>query len=342
MSKQISISVFIMLISLYAVAAFERDEDLYISPLSKSMIFYINEKANTTWKAGPSKFDEWSMHSIKRLMGVPLEHMGHVNSNLDVVTHDYQDLPDSFDSREQWPNCPTLQEVRDQGNCGSCWAISAVEAMSDRICIASNGAANAHLSTEDMVSCCHICGMGCNGGYPQMAWEFFKHSGVCSGGNYGSHDGCKSYSIAECEHHVNGSRPPCQGETKTPKCKSQCTNSDYNITYPKDKSFGQNVYTVHSEDQIRTELFKNGPVQTAFTVYEDFLSYNSGVYQHTTGNALGGHAVKMIGYGVDNDIPYWLIVNSWNTDWGDHGTFKILRGKNECGVEEGVVAGLPK
>ena len=57
MSKQISISVFIMLISLYAVAAFERDEDLYISPLSKSMIFYINEKSNTTWKAGPSKFD---------------------------------------------------------------------------------------------------------------------------------------------------------------------------------------------------------------------------------------------------------------------------------------------
>ena len=40
---------------------------------------------------------------------------------------------------------------------------------------------------------------------------------------------------------------------------------------------------------------------------------SSGVYQHTTGNALGGHAVKMIGYGVDNDIPYWLIVNSWNT-----------------------------
>lgn len=61
------------------------------------------------------------------------------------------------------------------------------------------------------------------------------------------------------------------------------------------------------------ELFKNGPVQTAFTVYEDFLSYRSGVYQHKTGNALGGHAVKMIGYGVENGTPYWLVVNSWNT-----------------------------
>ena len=51
------------------------------------------------------------------------------------------------------------------------------------------------------------------------------------------------------------------------------------------------MYTVHSEEQIQMELFKNGPVQTAFTVYEDFLSYHSGVYKHTTGNALGGHAV---------------------------------------------------
>jgi len=335
----------VCLLSLFAVVYGSDFEDvMYINPLSKSMIFYINEKANTTWKAGPSKFDDWSMASIKRLMGVPLSHMGHVNANLEVVRHDFdvEDLPDNFDSRDQWPNCPTLKEIRDQGNCGSCWAISAVETMSDRVCIASNAASNAHLSTEDMVSCCHICGFGCNGGYPQMAWEYFKKSGVCTGGNLGSQDGCKSYSIAECEHHVNGTRPPCQGETKTPKCKHVCTNPGYTVTYDNDKSFGNNVYTVHSVDQIRMELFKNGPVQTAFTVYEDFLSYRSGVYQHKTGNALGGHAVKMIGYGVENGTPYWLVVNSWNTDWGDNGTFKILRGKNECGIEDGVVAGLPK
>lgn len=75
------------------------------------------------------------------------------------------------------------------------------------------------------------------------------------------------------------------------------------------------------------EIFKNGPVSVAFTVYEDFPTYKSGVYQHTTGGALGGHAVKMIGWGVENGTKYWLIVNSWNEDWGDKGTFKILRGK---------------
>lgn len=50
----------------------------------------------------------------------------------------------------------------------------------------------------------------------------------------------------------------------------------------------------------------------------------------------------MIGWGVDNGTPYWLVVNSWNTDWGDKGLFKILRGKDECGIESEVTAGLPK
>ena len=45
----------------------------------------------------------------------------------------------------------------------------------------------------------------------------------------------------------------------------------------------------------------------------------SGVYQHTTGTMLGSHAVKMIGWGVEGSTPYWLIANSWNTDWDDHG-----------------------
>lgn len=49
------------------------------------------------------------------------------------------------------------------------------------------------------------------------------------------------------------------------------------------------------------ELMTNGPVQTAFTVYEDFPSYRSGVYKHEKGNELGGHAVKIIGWGEENE-----------------------------------------
>jgi cathepsin B len=263
-------------------------EEIRIEPLSDLMVYYINEKLNTTWKAGSSKFQEWSMPSIKRLLGVPLDSIRRITDDLEVVHHDdVSNLPESFDSRENWPDCPTLKEIRDQGNCGSCWAISAVETMSDRICIASKAAVNKHVSTEDLLSCCKLCGMGCNGGYPQMAWEYFKHAGLVSGGNYDSHQGCKPYQIAECEHHTKGSRPPCQGDSNTPKCNKRCENADYNVPFQQDKSFGKSVFTVKSEEQIKAEIYANGPVQTAFTVYEDFVSYTTGVYQHVKGNELG-------------------------------------------------------
>lgn len=47
----------------------------------------------------------------------------------------------------------------------------------------------------------------------------------------------------------------------------------------------------------------------------------------------------MVGWGVENGIPYWTCINSWNGSWGDNGSFKILRGSDECGIESGVVAG---
>ena len=49
------------------------------------------------------------------------------------------ELPKSFDSRTNWPDCASIRQIRDQSSCGSCWAFGAVEAMSDRICIASKG-----------------------------------------------------------------------------------------------------------------------------------------------------------------------------------------------------------
>lgn len=49
-----------------------------------------------------------------------------------------------------------------------------------------------------------------------------------------------------------------------------------------------------------------------------------GVYQHTTGEEVGGHAIKVIGWGVENGTPYWLCVNSWNTDWGDNGMIYLV------------------
>ena len=116
------------------------------------------------------------------------------------------------------------------------------------------------------------------------------------------------------------------------------------------------------EHEIMHDIFHNGPVEGAFIVYEDFPTYKSGVYSHHTGEALGGHAIRILGWGEENGEKYWLAGNSWNTDWGDkvkkmcfmkikyqlfickiifQGFFKIKRGVDECGIEGEMVAGIP-
>ncbi|KAF2553871.1 hypothetical protein F2Q68_00034764 [Brassica cretica] len=82
------------------------------------------------------------------------------------------------------------------------------------------------------------------------------------------------------------------------------------------------------------EVYKNGPVEVAFTVYEDFAHYKSGVYKHITGANIGVDGILF-------ELLHQLLANQWNRSWGDDGYFKIKRGTNECGIEHGVVAGLP-
>ena len=87
-----------------------------------------------------------------------------------------------------------------------------------------------------------------------------------------------------------------------------------------------------------TDIMTNGPVSASFTVYSDFLTYKTGVYTQQSGSVLGGHAVKIYGWGVEAGTPYWLVANS-NNYWGDFGSFKIVRGKDECGIEDDIVTG---
>lgn len=309
-----------------------------LEPFSDAMIEYINNYPGATWKAGVN-FKDLPLSHAKNLCGV-IKSEKKLKMRLHLIGNS-EDLPSSFDPRTQWPNCPSLKEVRDQGSCGSCWAFGAVAAMSDRVCIASKGEMNVHISAEDLLSCCTACGYGCNGGMPAQAWEFYTKEGLVSGGQYHSNMGCRPYSIMACEHHTNGTRPPCSGEGKTPQCAHQCRR-DYKLKYHKDKHFGQTPYSLDSsEEQIKKELMTHGPAEAAFSVYADFMQYKSGVYKHITGAEMGGHAVKIMGWGEEAGVPYWLVANSWNNDWGDEGFFKILRGSNECGIESEIVAGEP-
>jgi cathepsin B len=306
------------------------------------MIDYINN-LGTTWKAGHNKnFEKMSMTAVRALMGTRLT--GDIQLPVEMNEHINDPIPDEFDARKQWPKCPSIAEIRDQSNCGSCWALGAVEAMTDRICIHSDAQQMAHISAVDLLSCCAMCGFGCQGGYPNAAWQYWTRTGLVTGGQYTTHDGCKPYPLAPCEHHTNGTHyPPCSSEeAPTPKCQKQC-QSGYPTSYDQDKHYGSKAYTIGRDVQaIQKEIMTNGPVEGTYTVYEDFLSYKNGVYQHKAGSALGGHAIKILGWGTENNTPYWLVANSWNSDWGDQGYFKIIRGKNDCGIESGISAGLPK
>ena len=238
--------------------------------------------------------------------------------------------------------------MRDQSSCGSCWAFGSTEAFNDRYCIRS-GDASTLFSPEDTAACCSgfSCSMsqGCNGGQPAGAWKWFQKTGVVSGGdfaNMGDGSSCQPYSLQACAHHVapTGDMVACDSlpEFSTPKCTSDC-ESNYGVSFEKDKHFATASYGVKGAENMQKEMMEKGTLSVAFTVYEDFEAYTGGIYQHKTGKSLGGHAVKMVGWGVENGTPYWTCINSWNDTWGEQGAFRILRGDNECGIEGSVVAG---
>ncbi|CAJ0594795.1 unnamed protein product [Cylicocyclus nassatus] len=255
-----------------------------------------------------------------------------------------EEIPESFDAREKWPHCDSIGLIRDQANCGSCWAVSAASAMSDRLCIQSNGRNKTILSDADLLACCgESCGYGCGGGYLLPAWKYAVNKGVCSGGLYKAKGCCKPYTFHPCGQHKD--QPyygECEESGKIITCRALC-QFRYNKSYEEDKIYVSDAYWVaDNEEAIQKEIMVRGPAQAAYVVYIDFLYYNGGVYVHKWGEQAGVHAVKIIGWGVDNGTKYWLVSNSWNSDWADEGYFKILRGENECGIEEMVAAGIMK
>ena len=141
---------------------------------------------------------------------------------------------------------------------------------------------------------------------------------------------------------------PCPStEYPTPSCSSTCdkqSTSKLSIGDDRKKNMFATSYDIGSSvSQIQTEIMTNGPVSAAFSVYSDFESYSTGVYKHETGTFLGGHAVKIIGWGTDpTGGDFWLVANSWNEDWGEKGFFRIARGSDECGIESQIAAGSYK
>ena len=259
-------------------------------------------------------------------------------------------IPDNFDSATAFPKCATMiNDIRDQSNCGCCWAFGGAEAASDRMCIASNASLVYPLSAQDVCFCASF--NGCGGGMIMAPWTHIKRAGAVTGGLYknsGPYTGmCADFSLPHCHHHgPQGDDPyPAEGAPGCPsqrsaKCPKSCdaAASSAHSDFKSDKmTFDGKIETASGEEAIQRMIMEGGPVETAFTVYSDFENYAGGIYHHVSGSMAGGHAVKFVGWGVEAGTKYWKVANSWNPYRGEKGYFRIVRGTNEGGIESQVV-----
>jgi len=230
-------------------------------------------------------------------------------------------IPASYDPRKIYgEKCPTISEILNQGNCGCCWAMASTTAFSDRVCIATNGSINVEFSTQHIMDCYNVS-YGCDGGDPVDAWTDFNTSGVVS-------DECSPFFAEDRK---------CLG------------NECYDVTMKPVHHFSAAPYSLFAPGNwtenmrvIQADILKYGSVTASFYVMDDFYDYEEGVYHHKGDPYYdGGHSVKIIGWGEtkDDKTPYWIIANSWGKSWGEDGFFRMIRGINDCGIEDSVIAG---
>jgi len=263
-------------------------------------------------------FNGWSCQEIVNSMGTQLQPS---NSTQRQPPPNIVIQP-SWDWRTQDPTDCT-RPIRSQGKCGSCWAFASTAVLSHRYCIigkAHNVGGPIILSPQQKLDCDHTCSgqscnSGCSGGYIDLAWKNFVDSGVVT-------DICVPYT------------------TNENSCPVACTNTAYNYTSFQATSY----YSLQTIADTQRDIQQYGPVTAGIRVYEDFLGFSgSSVYVYDgSSNLVGGHAVKIIGWGTLSSLDYWIVENSWGTSWGDQGYVKIKRGSNEVGIESYIVAGLPK
>jgi len=263
-----------------------------------SLIFLLGTSASAAhgqpqWTSKSNWMTELSHDELVTMMG-SLEEPG-----LPLDTSDALVGQKSYESLD-WRNVNGINwlgPVLNQGNCGSCVAFAATATLEATMSIASGMPwLNPSLSPQALFSCGGgSCGMGW---YPSSATRALKRKGTVD---------------LACAPYLSGST----GEDVS--CHEFCSNQS-DRTY---KIIGSTHPTWGWGNKISKvkEALKKGPLMTTMTVYEDFISYSSGIYKSNGRHRLGGHAVSIVGF--NDQGRYWIIRNSWGTDWGENGFARI-------------------
>jgi cathepsin B len=284
--------------------------------------------------------------------------------NLDKTSSKFKstiEVPLFFDGRKTWNEY--INEIDYQSNCVSCWAFATLFVLSSRLSIYTKGKYNLKFSTAKMIFQKN-----------NLIWDDIKKD-ITIGNTFDYIDADKKTVVNKCS--VNSLLEAWQYLYCFGVPEEKCVNDKSKIDniYTSTILFGNSydkcpatneemvchrvsgyyyvpgtaskniLFEPGNESNIRREIYHWGPCSTVMRVFQDFLDWDGiGIYKWDSKSKQinsFGHAIVLIGWGEESGIKYWIARNSWGENWGDKGYFKIVRGLNNCEIEENVFVGYP-
>lgn len=264
----------------------------------------LHDLGKVSYTMGINEYSDLSFEEYRHfLLGAKREYSQHKNSSMyRKFSSSYAD-PDEVDWRKEGYVTP----IKNQGQCGSCWAFSSTGSMEGQHFRVTGKLIP--LSEQQLVDCC-AANAGCNGGWMDNAFDYVKTNG-----------GIDTETYYPYQAHETG----------------RCTfNPDPADLGSKCGGF-VDVFPRSDEDALKSATAKMGPISVAIdAAHQSFQLYRGGVYEEPAcSNKDTDHAVLVVGYGTENGQDYWLVKNSWGTTWGDQGYIKMARNKdNMCAIAE--------
>lgn len=267
--------------------------------LANEATIVAHNAGTSTFTLGHNDFSDLSWSEFKAMYVSGMDSNPHLRrpKNYDLSMQGVEAKADSVD----WVTAGAVTPIKNQGQCGSCWAFSTTGSFEGAYQIATGSLVS--FSEQQLVSCDKVDD-GCSGGLMENGLTWIKkNGGICTESSY----------------------PYTSGEGTTGTCKEKCSNVGTLKAYTD--------VTPSDEGALKTAVEK-GPVSVAIEADKSvFQLYAGGVFTSAKecGTSLD-HGVLAVGYGTDGSNDYWKVKNSWGSSWGEKGYIRMERGADCCGI----------